>query len=238
MTGSPSDSDIHERIVAAILDQKLKPGTRLVEQQLAQGFGVSRTRIRPVLMRLAQEQLVTITPNRGAVVARPDSKASAEVFEVRALIEPVLLTRFIERADNPYLEQIEQSIAAEEQARREGDLEAAVRESGRFHLLIAQGSGHDTLHQLLRKMVSRTSLILMDQAPDSRARSTLHCGCTAHRGLLDCIRRGDVREAADRMREHLLELQAQCSQPRPAPRQADLQEILFSADTGAAGRDG
>ena len=82
-----SENDIYERMVATILDHRLSPGTKLVEDKLATAFGVSRTRIRPVLVRLANEQIVTLTPNRGAMVAQPTQTEAREVFEVRRMIE-------------------------------------------------------------------------------------------------------------------------------------------------------
>ena len=81
-----SDADIYERVVSAILDHRLPPGTRIVEDKLASAFGVSRTRIRPVLVRLANEQVVTLTPNRGATIAQPSEQEAREVFEVRRLL--------------------------------------------------------------------------------------------------------------------------------------------------------
>lgn len=70
-TSQLSDNDMYERMVSAILDHRLPPGTKLVEDKLAAAFGVSRTRVRPVLVRLANEQVVTLTPNRGASIAQP-----------------------------------------------------------------------------------------------------------------------------------------------------------------------
>lgn len=55
---------MYDRMVSAILDHRLPPGTKLVEDKLAAAFGVSRTRVRPVLVRLANEQVVTLTPNQ------------------------------------------------------------------------------------------------------------------------------------------------------------------------------
>ena len=60
-------------------------------------FGVSRTRIRPVLVRLANEQVVTLTPNRGAAIAQPTAQEAREVFEARRLIEPRLVELFIDQ---------------------------------------------------------------------------------------------------------------------------------------------
>ena len=72
-----SDEAIYDRLVAAILDQRLPPGTKLVSDRLAQAFGVSRTRIHPVLVRLANERIVTFTPRRGAWWRSPPCRRRA-----------------------------------------------------------------------------------------------------------------------------------------------------------------
>ena len=103
----PSDDEIHQRFIEAIIDQRLLPGTKLVEDKLGQAFGVSRTRVRQVLIRLAQEQVVTLEPNKGATVAQPSIEDAREVFEARALVEAVLVGRFIERATPADLQALE-----------------------------------------------------------------------------------------------------------------------------------
>ena len=92
---SLTENEIYERIVVTVLDHRLPPGTKLIEDRLATAFGVSRTRIRPVLVRLANEQIVTLTPNRGATVAQPTEKGAREVFQVRQMIEATLMECFI-----------------------------------------------------------------------------------------------------------------------------------------------
>ena len=95
-----TEEGIYQRMVQTIRNQQLHPGTKLGEDRLASAFGVSRTRIRPVLARLASEQVVTLTPNRGATVARPTEQEAREVFEVRRLIEPTLVAAFMARASS------------------------------------------------------------------------------------------------------------------------------------------
>ena len=114
--GSPSDQDIYEQLIAAIIEQRLVPNTKLVEDQLAQIFGVSRTRIRPVLVRLASQRIVTLTPNRGARVAWPDAREAHEVFETRRLIEPRLIELFMQRRSDVGLACLQACIDAEEAA--------------------------------------------------------------------------------------------------------------------------
>ncbi len=207
-----TENDIYERMVAAILDHQLPPGTKLVEDRLAGAFGVSRTRIRPVLVRLANEQVVTLTPNRGAMVAQPTEAEAREVFEVRRLIEPTLIECFMARANAADLQTLTRCIDEEEAARMRGDSRRAIRLSGDFHLHIANAAEHQTLGRILRELISRTSLILMAYRPPTTLQASQQaaaCGCREHRALLDAIRLRDAREAARLMREHLTQLEAQ-----------------------------
>ena len=223
-----TDTEMYERVVSAILDHKLAPGTKLVEDRLASAFGVSRTRIRPVLVRLANEQIVTLTPNRGAMIAQPTEQEAREVFEVRRLIEPTLVELFVARADPDDIARLKQVIAGEEEARLAGDMRRAIRLSGDFHLLIAERAGHQTLNRILRELVSRTSLILMTYSPTharEREEATA-CGCREHTTLLDAIRLRDASEAARRMREHLSRLESQLQFSAVAESAPDL-AVLF-----------
>jgi len=206
-----SDEAIYDRLVAAILDQRLPPGTKLVSDRLAQAFGVSRTRIHPVLVRLANERIVTFTPRRGASVAQPTVQEAREVFEVRRMIEPRLVALFIAAAPAGALQGLADCIAQEEAAHAAGDVCRAVRLSGEFHLLIAEGSAHQTLGRVLRELVFRTSLVIMRYGTEIGVlpRAGSACGCSEHRRLLDAMRLGDANEAARLMREHLQEIESQ-----------------------------
>lgn len=205
-----TENEIYERMVEAILDHRLPPGTKLIEDRLATAFCVSRTRIRPVLVRLANEQIVTLTPNRGATVAQPTEAEAREVFEVRRMIEPTLIACFIAQASADDIAVLSQCIAQEEEARQSGDMRRAIRLSGDFHLHIANAAQHQTLGRILRELVSRTSLILMTYATNAQPQSDAsRCGCQEHRALLDTIRLRDAREAAQLMGEHLAQLESQ-----------------------------
>jgi DNA-binding GntR family transcriptional regulator len=231
-----TENEIYERMVTTILDHRLPPGTKLVEDRLATAFGVSRTRIRPVLVRLANEQIVTLTPNRGATVARPTESEAREVFQVRRLIEPTLIECFIDQAGAQDIATLTACIAAEEAARAGGDMRRAIRLSGDFHLHIANAAKHQTLGRILRELVSRTSLILMTYSTTSALSLTQNrpdaaaCGCREHRALLDAIRLRDPREAARLMREHLEQLELQLQFDEPAADSPDLMALFGAVD--------
>jgi DNA-binding GntR family transcriptional regulator len=236
---TPSDSEMYERMVAAIRDHRLLPGTKLGEDKLATAFGVSRTRIRPVLVRLASEQVVTLTPNRGATVAQPSMQEAREVFEVRRMIEPLLVERFIASAQVRDIERLADCIAQEEAARAAGQARLAIRLSGDFHLHIAQAAAHQTLGRILRELVARTSLVLMrwgasasdaaGEPPGAAAGAGPACACREHRALLDAIRLRDAREARRLMLAHLAQLESQLHFAAPGDPATDLARLLAAA---------
>src|SRR5688572_32635771 len=82
-----SAAGVYERIWNAIMDHSLPPETRLVEERLCEIFGLGRTRLRQVLQRLAHEGVVTLMPNRGAMVSKPSVREAREVFASRRVIE-------------------------------------------------------------------------------------------------------------------------------------------------------
>jgi DNA-binding GntR family transcriptional regulator len=202
---SLTDGDIYERIVDAVLDHRLAPGTKLVEEKLGRAFGVSRTRIRQVLVRLASEQLVVLTPNRGASVACPTPEEAHEVFGARLLIEPTLVETFIGAANSRDLGALSRLINEEETARRNDKRRVAIRLSGDFHLLIAERAANRTLEKMLRELVSRTSLILMTY--DNVQSHLPGCGCDDHRSLLDAMSAHDTSSAKRLMKQHLKQLE-------------------------------
>lgn len=233
-TPAPTDTEIYDAIVAAVHDHRLLPGTKLVEDKLGQIYGVSRTRIRQVLIRLAHEQIVTLSPNRGASIARLSVQEAREVFEVRRLIEPTLLRRFIERAVPADIDALSAHIESEEVAAQRADRPLALTLSGAFHLRIADAADHATLARMLREMVSRTSLVLMSfgagppprKSASAAAQWVDGCRCHEHRALLAAIVARDADAATVCMQQHLQQIETGLSLQLPEPQDVDLFDLL------------
>jgi DNA-binding GntR family transcriptional regulator len=227
---------MYERMLDALREQRLRPGTRLAEDKLGQVFGVSRTRVRQLLIRLAGQQLVTLVPNAGARVASPTPQEAAEVFEVRRLVEPAVVAGFIARATAQQVRQLKQHIHDEEAARGRQDKGAAVRTAGNFHLHLAEHCGNQTLARLMHELVARTVLVLICYGPADlgepappRGRGRKACECTEHRALWAAVHLRDVALAQRLMQQHLQRLQAQLDFEPAAEPPADLAALLAPA---------
>ena len=96
---APLREQVFDLLRREIVEMRLRPGQRLVERELIERIGVSRTTIREALRQLAAEGLVTTIPQKGAIVAIPSPKEATEVYEVRALLEGAASREFAERLE-------------------------------------------------------------------------------------------------------------------------------------------
>src|SRR5437016_6477836 len=178
---------VYERIWTAIIDHSLPPETRLVEKRLCEIFGIGRTRLRQVLQRLAHERVVTLMPNRGAMVSKPSVREAREVFAARRVLEAGAVAGLIRSATRASCKRLRDHLAREQTAWREGDRRASLKLSGEFHLLVAEMAGNQILADMLRDLVSRSSLIIaVYQAPGAPS-----CPPDEHLQLLAALERRD-----------------------------------------------
>ncbi|MGH8674047.1 MAG: GntR family transcriptional regulator [Burkholderiales bacterium] len=196
---APGEEAIYARLLAAIFEHRLPPGTKLGEDRLAAIFGVSRARIRRVLPRLAHEGVVTLEPNRGAFVAKPTVAEARDVFEARRLIEPGILERLMTNGDRGAVARLRAHVAAERRARAANDKPVIIRLSGEFHVLLAQLAGNAVLARTMRELTSLVCLVIaLYDSP-----SVPHCRSDEHGEIVGAIAAGDKARAARLMVEHL-----------------------------------
>lgn len=195
----PTSSEIGEKIWLAIAERRLRPGTRLKEEQLAEIFGVSRARIRQALAGLEREGLVRLLPNRGTVVAAPTVDEAGDVFFTRKVVEERILDRLMPGLGPAELAELRDHVARERAAADADDISDVIRLSGGFHMRLAELLGSEFLISTLRDLISRSSLIT------AVYRDTAHfnCGPDEHAELIDCLERGDIEAARQVMRAHL-----------------------------------
>lgn len=217
---------IYERLMNAISEHRLHPGTKLSEDRLAAIFRVSRTTVRAVLQQLSHELVVTIVPHRGAFIASPTVDEARELFEARRQIELPLIEKVCRCATKKDLMRLRAHVAQEEEARTSNKRRAAVRLSGEFHVMLAQVSGNRFVERTLRGLQMLTCLtILLYNAPTAQA-----CPHDEHARLIDAIEEGNAKLAQKLMVEHLEHIEATLHLHKPDEEGDNLEAILFDGE--------
>lgn len=189
-----------EAIREAIVTGILKPRERLMEIQLAEELGVSRTPIREALRKLELEGFIVMVPRKGAYVADISIKDIADVFEIRAALEGLAAGLAAERITDEELEYMERCLAEKAEAIKTSNMEKLIEADTNFHEAIYKASRNERLYTIisnLREQIQRfrsTSL-----AVPGRMKLSLD----EHRTIVEAIESRDVVLARQVAQEHI-----------------------------------
>src|SRR6187402_1268350 len=204
--------DIVDALTRAIVEHRLQPGTKLAEQKLADHFGVSRTLVRQALFQLVQKHLVKMEPARGAFVAAPTVDEARQVFRVRRLLEAEMVREFLRTMTAAKLKALRDHVA-QEKAAMAGDASERQQLLGDFHVRMAELAGNGVLAQILRDLVSRSSLITLMYQRDSFPPHSQE----EHVDLVRALAAKDEKRAVRLMEEHLLHVEESLAFDRHVP---------------------
>ena len=217
---APSTTDqIVESITGAIVEQRLMPGTKLVEQQIADVFSVSRTVVRQALNQLARSRLVTLLPARGAFVATMSAEEARQVFELRRLVEGGMARELAARITDAQIAQLRAHLQDERDAVKRSDVTGRTRLLADFHVILARLLGNEVLAELIADLLSRSQLIaLMYQSGHSAEHSQ-----SEHIEIVQALEKRDGRAAAKLMEQHITSVERNLWLD---PRSPDLAAVL------------
>lgn len=157
---APLREQVLEVMRQAILTFHYKPGQRLIERELIEEIGVSRTTIREVLRELTAEGLVKTIPQKGAVVVAPTAQEAVELYELRATLEALAVRKFVEHASDAQVAELRASQEEFERAVVGGaGTVALLRAKDRFYDVLLRGCGNRAVHSTLAGLQARVSLL-------------------------------------------------------------------------------
>jgi GntR family transcriptional regulator, trigonelline degradation regulator len=156
---APLREQVLDLLRREIVELRFQPGQRLVERELIERLGVSRTTIREALRELAAEGLVTSIPQKGSIVAVPSLKEAAEVYEVRALLEGAAARQFSERATEVHLVSLRGAFAAVELAGAADDPKALVAAKDQFYEVLFDGADNSIIRQVIGALHARVAVL-------------------------------------------------------------------------------
>jgi DNA-binding GntR family transcriptional regulator len=143
----------------AILSLHFKPDQHLVERDLCEKTGVSRTSVREALRQLEAEGLVERRGNRGLFVTSVTAEEAQQIYEVRAALESEMARLFAERADAQDLHALEGAFRQLAKAGQRDNVRAYVSAYDRFYDVLLQGSDNELARRLLRTLRARITYL-------------------------------------------------------------------------------
>lgn len=206
---TPRPSSTTRFIVTAltnsIVEHQVLPGSKLVEQKIADQFGVSRTLVRQALFQLAQKRLIRMEPARGAFVASPSVAEARQVFAVRRMLEAEMTRAFVRVVTPAMIRALKVHVAQEKSAVDRQDVLGRTELLGYFHVRMAELMGNEVLSHILGDLISRCALItLMYQSTAAAEHSNVD-----HVDIVKALAERDEAKSVRLMDEHLLNVEAQ-----------------------------
>jgi len=199
---------ITERLRDQILINQLKPGERLIADDLALSFGVSRSMIREALLLLATEGFINIVPRKGTFVTQMSAKQANDLFEVRLLLEGQVASLAAERRTAENLRDLRETADFGLAAALAGNVDQLPALNTRFHNLLADTADNDYLTETLSRLSNIIQWVysrrIIERSTDS---------WKEHLRIVDAIEQMDPNAAKAAAHEHITRAWVAYQQP-------------------------
>ncbi len=191
---------VSDHLRQAIVSGILTPGERIMEIQLAEQMGVSRTPVREAIRKLELEGFVVMIPRRGTYVADISIKDINEVYEIRIALDVLAAGLAAERINDEELEEMQRLLVEIGQCIENNDMDGIVRIDSAFHDILYQASRNERLVTIINN--------LREQITGLRGRSMEYPGrlvstLSEHRAIVDSIAQRDSLKAQEACRNHI-----------------------------------
>ncbi|WP_425446256.1 GntR family transcriptional regulator [Dethiothermospora halolimnae] len=191
---------VFESLRQAIIEGDLRPGERVMEVQLAEKLGVSRTPVREAIRKLELEGLLVMVPRKGAYVADVSFKDVLNVIEVRASLEGLAASLSAERMTEEEIEKLKEKGKEFNKCLKENDTDGMIQKDVEFHDIIFQGTRNDRLVSIvesLRDQIHRFRVAYIREYEQS------HNLETEHEKIIEAICKRDTKKAREHAQYHI-----------------------------------
>jgi GntR family transcriptional regulator, trigonelline degradation regulator len=150
-------AQVLDNLRQAIIERQFAPGQRLIERELVELTGVSRTSVREALRELAAEGLVTAIPNKGTVVASVSAEEARQLYEVRSALEALAGRLFVQNASQTQRAALVRALQRIEKLAAKGAPILAAKDV--FYEVLFEGGGNEALRAVVAALHARVSLL-------------------------------------------------------------------------------
>ncbi len=183
---------VYQKLKTGIIERKLAPGQKLVENDISNSLSVSRTPIRQAFSKLQKEGFITIIPNRGAQVINPTIDEITDAFTHRKQLELLATMDIMEKIKQEDIDNLNILIQEEAEAFVKKDLVQYIHVNTKFHITLMGGCTNRFLKENAVKMINQTHiyLILYDHFYKIDEKNTR--GSNEHKLMVNVIEKGDT----------------------------------------------
>jgi len=154
-SAAPLRRNVVDALRTAIIEGRLAPGARLIERELIEMTGVSRTVIREALRQLESEGVVATIPNKGPIVRQLTLAEATDLYAIRAVLEGLAAKMFVGEATADDIADLKNALDDTFEAYRIGDPEQVLNAKNRFYEILTRGAGSEILSQMLATLHAR-----------------------------------------------------------------------------------
>jgi DNA-binding GntR family transcriptional regulator len=194
---------VQEVLYTSILNGVLAPGERLMVDEVAKHFGVSKIPVREALKALEVSGWVQIRPRRGTFVRPLSAEELRQVFEMRRVLEPYCARAAAERRTEAQVRELKLLVTEGMNAVRAGDVARTTEVNSRFHSIMAEAVGNQLIGNTVTELEARMRRYFM--AVDWKQRRE---SMAQHRAIQEAIRDGDAQHAEELTLAHLAHTEA------------------------------
>lgn len=197
----PVGPQLHAILRERIIRNELEPGTRVSESEFAAAFSVSRQPVREAFIKLAEEGLVEVRPQRGTFISKISQAAVMDARFVREAIEADIVKLLAQAPDAALAEELKRQLREQRKAAA-SDADRFILLDELFHRTLAEAAGKSrawTLMEGLKSQMDRVRYLSLIRFPMGKL-------LRQHEAIAGRIAKGDAAGAEDAIRGHLREI--------------------------------
>lgn len=190
----------YQNIKLQIIRGNLKPGTRLLEEEISKAMNISRAPVREAFNRLEEEGFVTIIPRKGAAVSKITAQAIEDIFEIREYLESLAVKNSIGKISTEKLEKVGESFKnfINKPTNAENRIQYLVLDK-KFHDLLSQNCGNKKLIELLANLQEQIHWL----RNISLKRTTFSGSAREHLAIIEALKRNDEKLITKTLIQHI-----------------------------------
>ncbi|MCC3145832.1 GntR family transcriptional regulator [Halanaerobium sp. Z-7514] len=191
---------IYELIKKKIICHKIKPGERIIDQDIAEEFGVSRSLVRQAFNILEKEELLTLVPRNGFYVRKIKRKDVKEIYEIRNILETSATRMAVKRIPDTEIKKVERVFNAAKKDLSKNKVKNCIKADAFLHEMINSNCGNDRLNKMINKYNGHYVFYrIVDLSGIDRAKEAYDM----HLKIFKAVKNRDVDLSANLMNEHI-----------------------------------